>query len=137
MKQHPGTVVRVIGVAAAPARGPLPHCRATQPGAVSGELPWRVFLGLEHRQSGDWVPAWAAEINGCHSAPIEIAAGTVREFHEVVAVRPGESLPPGPYRLAVYGLYFSHDAPDHPANSEVPHALRLSEPFTPAGPVVP
>lgn len=98
----------------------LEHCN----GAVS----W----GLEHQSSGDWVPAWGAEINGCHSVPIEIAAGTAREFDEVLALRPGETLPPGPYRIAVYGLYFTHDSPDHSASLEVPHALRMSQPFTPA-----
>src|SRR5688500_283901 len=93
----------------------------------NGAISW----GLEHERSGAWVPAWGAEINGCHSAPIEIAAGTMREFHEARAIRPGTSLPPAPYRLAVYGLYFTHEAPDHSGSIEVPHALRLSAPFTP------
>lgn len=94
----------------------------------NGAISW----GLVHERSGAWVPAWGSEINGCHSAPIEIAPGARREFHEILAIRPGESLPPGPYRVAVYGLYFTHDATDHSASSEVPHAFRLSEPFTPA-----
>lgn len=94
----------------------------------NGALSW----GLEHELSGRWVPAWGAEINWCHSAPIEIAAGKRLDLRETVAVRPGESLPPGLFRLAVYGLYFTHDSRDHAGNVEVPHAFRLSAPFTAA-----
>lgn len=116
------------------------HFRITAPRAqalylenCNGAISW----GLEHEQSGAWVPAWGAEINGCHSAPIEIAAGTAREFDERFVVRPGEPLPPGPHRLAVYGLYFTHGSPDHAVDVEVPHVFRMSEPFNPAASVTP
>lgn len=86
--------------------------------------------GLEHQKSGTWKYAWGQEINSCHSEPIKIAAGTALEFREVVSVRRGEILPPGPYRLAVYGLYFSHGSFDHATSIEVPHIFRVSESFT-------
>lgn len=94
----------------------------------NGAISW----GLVRERSGTWVPAWGSEIDGCHSAPLEIAAGSQRDFRETLSIRPGEPLPPGPYRLAVYGLYFTHDATDHSANIEVPHAFGMSEPFTAA-----
>lgn len=101
-----------------------PKTRALYLENCNGAISW----GLEHPQSGEWLPAWSAEINGCHSQPIEIAAGTRRDFHETLAPRPGVRLVRGTYRLAVYGLYFTH-ANDHPAHSEVPHALRQSQSF--------
>lgn len=103
-----------------------PKDRALYLDNCNGAISW----GLEHARSGNWEPAWGAEINGCHSAPIEIAAGTGLEFHERVSIRPGDAVPAGPYRVAVYGLYFTHDSPhDHARNAEVPHPWRLSPPF--------
>lgn len=110
-----------------------PKRRALYLENCNGAISW----GLEHERSHAWVPAWGAEINGCHSMPMEIPAGSMREFREVLAVRPGETLPPGPYRLAVYGLYFTHKSPDHSASIEVPDAFRMSRPFTPATAVAP
>ena len=95
----------------------LDHCN----GAVS----W----GLEHEVAGTWKPAWIAMVNGCHSAPIRIPAGSFREFSEPVALDPGTHLPAGTYRLALYGVYSRHDADDHAGSTEVPHAERVSEPF--------
>lgn len=92
----------------------------------NGAMSW----GLEREAKGEWVPAWGAEIDGCHSAPIEIPAGTARDFDGVVTERPHAPRPPGPYRLAVYGLYFTHDDRDHAAGIEVPHDRRRSAPFT-------
>ncbi len=117
------------------------HFRITAPKSRSlylencnGAISW----GLEHQQTNDWVPAWGAALDACHSAPMVIAPGTHRDFREVMVSQPGEPLPPpGPYRLAVYGLYFTHDSSDHFANIEAPHALRLSQPFTPATSVAP
>ena len=90
----------------------------------NGAIGW----GLEHADGGER-PAWVVEMNGCHSAPIEIAAGAVREFRETLVIRPHDDLRPGAYRVAVYGLYFVHDARDHAAGVEVPLAQRLSPPF--------
>lgn len=102
-----------------------PKSRALYLENCNGAISW----GLERKSAAAWVPAWGAEIDGCHSAPIEIPAGTHRDFHEVVALRPSEPLLRGAHRVAVYGLYFNHDSNDHPIDSEVPHALRLSQPF--------
>lgn len=130
------SIVAVLSVSPLPDVGfriSAPEDRALYLDNCNGAISW----GLEHEQAHTWVPAWTAEINGCHSQPIEIAAGTAREFVEVFRPRPGDALPPPPYRLAVYGLYFTHESSDHAANVEVPHALRLSQPFTPATSLAP
>ena len=41
----------------------------------------------------------------------------------------GESLPADTYRLAVYALYETYSMEPGAANKEVPHDLRVSEPF--------
>jgi hypothetical protein len=123
--------VSIVSVARFPAityRVTAPRTHALFLENCNGARPW----GLEHEEAGAWVPAWTAELNGCHSQPLEIAAGTAREFSETVSLRPGETLPPPPYRVAAYGVYFTHDSPDHAANREVPHDFRLSAAFTPA-----
>ena len=137
--------VAPIKVAAAPALAPsfvslasAPHQRtihfritAPRSGALylencTGEIAW----ALEDRRSG---AVLGPAIQGCHSAPIEIAAGTVQEFHKTFPA----SLPASSYRLVVGGLYFTHGSFDHSANIEVPHAWRVSQPFTQAVSVAP
>ena len=91
----------------------------------NGAFSW----GLEHQVEGVWKPAWIVATNACHSAPIVVRPGETREFTEAVSLGAGESLPADTYRVAVYGLYSTHHDEDHSASTEVPHELRLSEPF--------
>lgn len=106
--------------------------RVSAPGAhplyldnCNGAFSW----GLERQAAGTWKPAWTVATNACHSAPLVIPAGESREFTEAVTLDRGATLPSDRYRVAVYGLYSIHDSEDHSANTEVPHGLRLSEPF--------
>lgn len=95
----------------------LDHCN----GAVS----W----GLEHRVAGVWKPAWIVATDACHSAPIVIPPGRSRLFRETVTLAAGEGLPADTYRIALYGVYLTHDERDHAASTELTHELRVSEPF--------
>lgn len=95
----------------------LDHC--------NGAFSW----GLEHEVSGIWKPAWIVATNACHSDPIVIPAGESLEFTEALTLQPGERLPAGTYRLAIYGLYSAHHPADHAASTEVPHNTRVSAPL--------
>ncbi len=114
-----------------------PRSRALYLDNCLGQITW----ALEHQQSGDWVTVWGPEILQCHAPPIEIAAGTVLEFHKAITAPPGKLLPGSSYRLVVDGLYFTHEpthgTSDHSVNIQVPHAFRVSQPFIRAIPVAP
>ena len=91
----------------------------------NGAVPW----GLEHRPDGVWTSAWIVATDACHSAPIVIAPGETRTFQLEIGV--GERIEKGTHRLIVYGL---HTGPEGAAETEVPHGMRVSEPF-PLGPL--
>jgi hypothetical protein len=91
----------------------------------NGAFPW----GLEHHPDSAWTSAWIVATDACHSAPIVIAPGENRTFQVEIGV--GERIEKGTYRLIVYGL---HTGPEGTALTEVPHEMRVSEPF-PLGPL--
>jgi hypothetical protein len=91
----------------------------------NGAFSW----GLEREVAGVWTPAWIVATDACHSAPIVLPPGEFRVFEEAITLGAGERLPAASYRIAVYGLYSTHERSDHAANTEVPHALRVSARF--------
>jgi hypothetical protein len=94
----------------------------------NGAFPW----GLEHRPDGVWTSAWIVATDACHSAPIVIPAGETRTFQVGIGV--GERIEKGTYRLIVYGLHTGPSSPARATETEVPHEMRVSEPF-PLGPL--
>jgi hypothetical protein len=94
----------------------------------NGAFPW----GLEHRPDGVWTSAWIVATDACHSAPIVIPPGGTRTFQVEIGV--GERIEKGTYRLIVYGLHTGPSSPSRAAETEVPHGMRVSEPF-PLGPL--
>ena len=91
----------------------------------NGAFSW----GLERQVAGEWKPAWIVATDACHSAPIVLPPAESRVFEEAVTLGADERLPTDSYRIAIHGLYTTHDGSDHAANTEVPHALRTSAPF--------
>lgn len=95
-------------------------------------------LGLQRLKGGTWVDAWAAETNGCASAPIVIQpAGThvqtitaASGVDAVVSSRRTErKLGPGTYRAVWYGVLTSPDGRPPAFGEELPLAQRVSAPF--------
>ena len=93
-------------------------------GHCNGAFSW----GLEHEEGDAWKPAWIPAINGCASAPFEIAPGQSRAFPVTFALAPGELLPAGRYRIALYALQRTRGGPGE-VPEPVPADERASEPF--------
>jgi hypothetical protein len=117
--------------AGAPAADGTVHLRLTAPADrplhldnCNGAFSW----GLEHRVGDAWRPAWIPPINGCASVRLVIGAGQSRTLVQRFAPGPGEALPAGTYRLAVYGLHYTPASRDAPDESVAPDR-RASAPF--------
>jgi hypothetical protein len=89
----------------------------------NGAFPW----GLEHRPDGVWTSAWIVATDPCHSAPIVIPPGGTRTYQVEIGV--GERIEKGTYRIIVYGLHTGPSSPHRATETEVPHGMRVSEPF--------
>ena len=92
-----------------------------------GAIGW----GLERERAGKWEFVWGPPIPECHSAPIEIAPGQHLSFRRRLDIPADEAIPAGRYRLAVNGLYRSHDSVDHSRSVPVPDDMRGTTTFVP------
>jgi hypothetical protein len=88
-------------------------------------------LGLQRLENGQWMNAWIAEINGCMSAPIVVAAGATHTATMTPVSRPESwTITGGTYRAVWHNVVTSFDPRAGTVGEDLPLEQRVSAPFT-------